>query len=139
APQARTDALAAEPRAKDQTQHTTLPSAHQKAPPPSPPIPTAQPRTKRPAKPPAAVLPAARGRSCAGSRAAQQRPPPLPPAPHGPPPPAAEPPAGSCTANSLPPDAPKTTADAAHTTAGSRLAAQQGAMPDVPPALPPNP
>src|SRR5262249_59531393 len=88
-------------------------------------------------KPPAAQPQAAQGRSCAGSRAAQQHPQAQLPAPQHPARREAEPPAGSCNVRRRPPAAPKTTADAAHTTTAPRQDAQPHATPAALPPLPP--
>src|SRR5262249_43053159 len=72
--QAQTHAPATAPRAKDQNQPATLPSAHHKAPLRSPHQPKPEPAPLQQPKPPAAPPQAARGRSCAGSRGAQQHP-----------------------------------------------------------------
>src|SRR5262249_46965664 len=128
----QTDARATAPRAKDQNQLATQPSALPQAPLRSPHIPKADHAPHPLPKPPAVQPQAAQGRSCAGSRGAQQHPQAqLPAHPH----PArreAEPPAGSCSGRRRPPAAPKTTADAAHTTAAPRQDAQPPATPASP-------
>src|SRR5262249_62108306 len=72
--QAQTDALATAPRAKDQTQPATLPSALPQAPLHSPREPKAARAPRPPQAPPAALPQPARGRSCAASRGAQPHP-----------------------------------------------------------------
>src|SRR5262249_30631726 len=126
---AQTDAHATAPRAKDQTQLATQPSALPQAPLRSPHITKAERAPLQQPKPPAAQPQAAQGRSCAGSRAAQQHPQAQLPAPPHPARREAEPPAGSCSVRRRPPAAPKTTADAAHTTTPPRQDAQPHATP----------
>src|SRR4029453_11876342 len=136
APPAETEAAPTAPRAKDQIQLATQPSALPQAPLRSPHIPKAQPAPLQQPKPPAAQPQAAQGRSCAGSRAAQQHPQAQLPAPPHPARREAEPPGGSCSVPPPPPAAPRTTADAAHTTTAPRQDAQPHA---TPPALHPPP
>src|SRR5262249_2512082 len=133
----QTDARATAPRAKDQIQLATQPSALPQAPLRSPHIQKAEPAPLQQPKPPAAQPQAAQGRSCAGSRAAQQHPQAQLPAPPHPARREAEPPAGSCSGRPRPPAAPKTTADAAHTTTAPRQDAQPHATPLA--LLPPPP